>query len=697
MTAGLPFLTGGGEAGKRMRELDWSKTDMGAPVQWPASLKHSVSNMLRADFPILVLWDEKHRCLFNDAFLFNVAGTDVQFGEPARDASLDAWGTSRAQLRNVLTLGRPHTVRDKLLTKTYWTFSYSQIIHDDGSPAGVMLTCMPATYTSSATPEVNPAESATQVPLRVYETIVSATPDLVYVFSLNYKFTYANRALLTMWGKTWETAIGKGLRENGYEEWHAAMHEREIDHVAATGESVRGEVAFPHALLGRRVYDYILVPVFNDKGEVQAVAGTTRDVSEMKQIQRELEKKELALAGAIELAELGTWTYDAVTGEMTLSPKHADMYGIPQFHNSLDDYFSILTDDDRDQVHEEFKAATLSDSGGRYDAEYRIVNRKTGKTHVIHALGQAFFDSAGTLTKVEGTIQDVTTQREVQLALENEVHYRTIELAATNEELQAANEELLSINEELSESSRRLIQSNEELSQFAYVASHDLQEPVRKISVFVEMLFRNLPHVDERSKTLLEKIDASANRMLNLIRDVLKHSQILSTATQYEPVDLNKTVNDVEREFDMLIEQRKGKIVVEKLPVIDAIEFQMNQLFSNLISNAIKFSSTERPLQITITSEVLGEHEKLENPELNNKRTYHKISFKDNGIGFDQVHAQQIFEIFRRLHARSEYSGTGIGLATCKKIVQNHHGQISASSVPGEGATFNMILPAVQS
>jgi len=456
-------------------------------------------------------------------------------------------------------------------------------------------------------------------------------------------------------------------------------------------------VAFPHAVLGRRVYDYILVPVFNDKGEVQAVAGTTRDVSEMKQIQRELEKKELALAGAIELAELGTWTYDAVTGEMTLSPKHADMYGIPQFHNSLDDYFSILTDDDRDQVHEEFKAATLSDSGGRYDAEYRIVNRKTGKTHVIHALGQAFFDSAGTLTKVEGTIQDVTTQREVQLALENEVHYRTIELAATNEELQAANEELLSINEELSESSRRLIQSNEELSQFAYVASHDLQEPVRKISVFVEMLFRNLPHVDERSKTLLEKIDASANRMLNLIRDVLKHSQILSTATQYEPVDLNKTVNDVEREFDMLIEQRKGKIVVEKLPVIDAIEFQMNQLFSNLISNAIKFSSTERPLQITITSEVLGEHEKLENPELNNKRTYHKISFKDNGIGFDQVHAQQIFEIFRRLHARSEYSGTGIGLATCKKIVQNHHGQISASSVPGEGATFNMILPAVQS
>lgn len=700
--ASLPFLLGGGEAGKRMRELDWSKTDLGVPASWPASLKSSVSHVLRADFPVMVFWGEQYICFCNDAFLSSMDHTGISLGQPAADESLEAWSTSRAQLRNVLTLGRPYTVRDKQLTTAYWTFSYSQIIHEDGSPGGVMLTCMQATYTASAplasTPVLKPAESATQVPLRVYETVVSATPDLVYVFDLNYKFAYANRALLTMWGKSWGTAIGKGLRENGYEEWHAAMHEREIDHVAATGESVRGEVSFPHAVLGRRVYDYILVPVFNEKGEVEAVAGTTRDVSEMKQIQRELEKQELALAGAIELAELGTWTYDVATGDMTLSPKHAEMYGIPQFHNSLDDYFSILVEDDRDQVQAEFQAATRPGSGGRYDAEYRVVNRKTGKTHVIHALGQAFFDATGALTKVEGTIQDVTAQREVQLALENEVHYRTIELAATNEELQAANEELLSINEELSESTRRLIQSNEELSQFAYVASHDLQEPVRKISVFVEMLFRSLPQLDDRAKGLLEKIDASANRMLNLIRDVLKHSQILANAAKNELVDLNKIVSDVEKEFDMLIEQRQGKVVVvDKLPVIDAIEFQMNQLFSNLISNAIKFSRDDRPLQIEITSHVVDENEKLENHELNNRLTYYKISFKDNGIGFDQAHANQIFEIFRRLHARSEYSGTGIGLATCKKIVQNHGGLISASSEPGEGATFHIILPASQS
>lgn len=118
---------------------------------------------------------------------------------------------------------------------------------------------------------------------RVYETITSNTPDLMYVFDLNYRFTYANSALLSMWGKTWDTAIGKNLLENGYEPWHAEMHEREIDQIIETKQPIRGEVSFPHAILGRRVYDYILTPVLNEHGEVEAVAGTTRDITERKQ------------------------------------------------------------------------------------------------------------------------------------------------------------------------------------------------------------------------------------------------------------------------------------------------------------------------------------------------------------------------------------------------------------------------------
>jgi PAS domain S-box-containing protein len=126
---------------------------------------------------------------------------------------------------------------------------------------------------------------------RTYETITSGTPDLMYVFDLNYRFVYVNSALLSMWGKTWDTAIGRNLLENGYEPWHAEMHEKEIDHIIATKKSVRGEVSFPHATLGKRIYDYILIPVLNEDGEVEAVAGTTRDVTERKQSEQELAQK----------------------------------------------------------------------------------------------------------------------------------------------------------------------------------------------------------------------------------------------------------------------------------------------------------------------------------------------------------------------------------------------------------------------
>lgn len=135
---------------------------------------------------------------------------------------------------------------------------------------------------------------------RLYDSITQTTPDLVYVFDLNYRFTYANKALLSMWGKSAEDAIGKGLRENGYEEWHALMHEREIDTVAATKQRLRGTVSFPHAELGKRIYDYIFAPVFNEKGEVEFVAGTTRDITDFKNTEENLQQSEARLKSVID-------------------------------------------------------------------------------------------------------------------------------------------------------------------------------------------------------------------------------------------------------------------------------------------------------------------------------------------------------------------------------------------------------------
>jgi PAS domain S-box-containing protein len=172
-----------------------------------------------------------------------------------------------------------------------WTFSRAvPILDDNGEIIEWFGVASDITERKLAEEALQEANERSEQQKRLYETITAGTPDLIYVFDLNYRFTYANSALLTMWGKTWDNAIGKSLLENGYEPWHAEMHEREIDQVRTTKKSIRGEVSFPHAVLGKRVYDYIFTPVLNEQGEVEAVAGTTRDVTERKQWELAMER-----------------------------------------------------------------------------------------------------------------------------------------------------------------------------------------------------------------------------------------------------------------------------------------------------------------------------------------------------------------------------------------------------------------------
>jgi PAS domain S-box-containing protein len=247
------------------------------------------------------------------------------------------------------------------------------------------------------------------------------------------------------------------------------------------------------------------------------------------------------------------------------------------------------------------------------------------------------------------------------------------------------------IEDVVKERTESLRKSNDELSQFAYVASHDLQEPIRKISIFTEQLAQNLKGADERSKNLLQKIDSSASRMLLLIRDILELSQ-LSNHSEFLTVDLNNVLEETRAEQELSIDQQHARIESDKLPVIKAIPIQMSQLFGNLISNAIKFARPDEPLLLKITAEELSDDERATN-SLKSNLKYVKLAFADNGIGFNEQYAGRIFEIFQRLHTKSQYQGTGIGLATCKKIAENHNGLIYAHSTLGKGAVFTVILP----
>lgn len=239
---------------------------------------------------------------------------------------------------------------------------------------------------------------------------------------------------------------------------------------------------------------------------------------------------------------------------------------------------------------------------------------------------------------------------------------------------------------ELKQHIEELNNSNRELEQFAYVASHDLQEPLRKIRAFGDRLIsKYMDVIGEDGRNYIERMQNASARMQKLIDDLLTFSRISRTQEPYEPVDFNKVVQEVLNDLEIAIESKQVQVHVGQLPVLHARTGQIRQLFQNLISNAVKFSRDDVQSEIHIDSQVL---EKERKP---NKLV--RIRVRDNGIGFDEKYADKIFIIFQRLHGKTEYEGTGIGLAICKRIVENHNGSITAYSHPGKGATFEIILP----
>jgi light-regulated signal transduction histidine kinase (bacteriophytochrome) len=280
-------------------------------------------------------------------------------------------------------------------------------------------------------------------------------------------------------------------------------------------------------------------------------------------------------------------------------------------------------------------------------------------------------------------LQHERQMKEVNNNLQKEIEERR----ATEEKIRRLNEQLVDNNTEL-----KII--NEELDRFAYVASHDLQEPLRKIMLFSDKLSAKLKESnDPELQTSLHRIVRASERMQTLINDLLKLSRHTHHAGDFKVTDLNKVLADVLSELDGEI-QSKGAIVQnDGLPTIMAIPGQAYQLFQNLISNSLKFCRQGTVPQITIRTEALKGKEVPGVQEKLYENTFYRIYIRDNGIGFDPKYAEEIFVVFKRLHSYHEFEGTGIGLSICKKIVEQHKGQITAESIPNKGATFIITLP----
>lgn len=294
------------------------------------------------------------------------------------------------------------------------------------------------------------------------------------------------------------------------------------------------------------------------------------------------------------------------------------------------------------------------------------------ETVYINFVYEAYHEADNTISGILTVAVDVTAQVIARQKIEEVVTERTKELANANKDLQ---------------------KSNAELAQFAYIASHDLQEPLRKISTFSQMLENSLGNkIDDHSRKYLNKINYSSARMNDLIRDVLNYSELVKENEIFVEVELNKVLENIKTDYDLLIEQKEATIQCTDLPIVEAIPLQMSQLFGNLVGNALKFARKEVAPVITITASKLSKEE-LYKSSLDQDLDYYKIQITDNGIGFKKEYANQIFNIFQRLHRKSEYAGTGIGLAMCKKIALNHHGDINAAGSNETGAVFNVMLP----
>ena len=270
----------------------------------------------------------------------------------------------------------------------------------------------------------------------------------------------------------------------------------------------------------------------------------------------------------------------------------------------------------------------------------------------------------------------------------------TVGIVITDFTEKKKNEEIiLKYQADLERKNLALVKSNTELASFAYIASHDLQEPLRKIKSFSNRIVeREGEKLSENGKDYLSRMQNAVIRMQTLIEDILAYSRTNTTEKSYEMVDLNRILAEVQDEMKEELHLKQAVIESESLCEIDLIPFQFRQLLHNLISNALKFSHPDRSPHIIIKSRI-GAGNSFGVNTLSKNALYCHLSVEDNGIGFEQQYSEKIFEIFQRLHGKSDYKGTGIGLAIVKRIVENHNGFITASGEAGKGARFDIYIP----
>lgn len=476
-----------------------------------------------------------------------------------------------------------------------------------------------------------------------YNSLVETANEGVCETDNDLVIKYVNKKLLEISGYSYEEVVGKPIIQFIHPE--ESYRIKKI--LARLSQEVRNNLEIK---LCRKDKTDLFVSVntsaiVDASGKPAGFMGMITDITEKTGIEKDLRRTRKKLVNAQKIGKIGTWDLNIRTGEIVLDKRAEEIFNVRRrtIVGTMPDLENFIHEEDLSHFREDFERAL---TGGQFESicRTRPIN---GKSNYILSKGIVARDKNCIPVSMSGISFDITEMKE------------------------DTEKTLIRLNEDL-------LRSNSDLQQFAYVASHDLQEPLRMVSSFTQLLqMKYAGKLDEDANEYINYAVNGSKRMYELINGLLTYSRIQTRGKEFNPVNLNSVVEKVKANMKLLTDEADAIINCSELPVVRCDENQMIQLFQNLIENGLKFRNG-KPV-ITISSTLRNE--------------MHIISVKDNGIGIESQYFEKIFRIFQRLH-HSEYKGTGIGLAICQRIVERHGGRIWLNSKPGEGSTFSFSIPA---
>ena len=485
------------------------------------------------------------------------------------------------------------------------------------------------------------ADDNLQSAFKEKNTILESIGDAFFALDTNWTVTYWNHMAEEVLGMPREKIVGENLWDlyedatslKFYTEYHKAVKEQVTVHF---------EEFYP------TVGKWFEVSAYPSESGLSVFF---KDITERYEALRNIELSNERFLKVSEVSKDAIWDYDVKEQSLFWGEGFKKLFGYDpdDFGDKLVSWEEQIHGDDREQVVNSFKNTIEGKSGLVWDSEYRFL-KADGEYAFIHDKGSVIRNENNEVIRVVGAMSDVTEQKETE-------------------------EKLRRLNESLKKQADELAASNAELEQFAFVASHDLQEPLRMITGFLAQLERKYEDVlDEKGKKYIHFATDGARRMRQIILDLLNYSRVGRVDTDREEVDVNAIVDEAMLLNQSLLKENKAEVEIGKMPIINASKGPMRQLFQNLISNALKYHKSGSSPEVNIRAEETDD--------------YWAFMIKDNGIGIDPEYSDKIFNIFQRLHGREEYSGSGVGLAICKKIVEDHGGTIWVESEVGKGSTF---------